>query len=519
MVEPFLIITVVVVSLLLLGAMVLVLIVFAHPDDKNAAYFPKVVTIAGLWLAFASLLVLPYDVAASKSSGGGGIRVDVLWQIVYIVLAVMLAFIIPYAFFYYENDQDEEAMEDAGMCEKQGCMALKYTLGLAVVLILLLVIMYAFLHNANIPVKRYAQLTNLVYPYDLPFSQMKNNQSSCSLSFNCVVSNFNWTIPVSFPLYVIAFLAFLGWFFFTLFLGVGFFALPLDLINEYRTRPTPISTKVYFEERTNLGGRAKKLIEIAEKLSIQLEKGGKSRGARRQENRDLKNFEKHYYYLKKDYQILYIAHQLKGGNPLVYIFKGFLGCIFICLSILWFIHIAIFVLPRKPYHPFLNEFFVDLESGIPSFPLFGVLAFALFAFYLLWCVVKGNFRLGVRFLIIKLYPMEVGNTLMNAFLFNTWIILLTSVPAVQFCITAFPIYAKNTQADVMFGTQIQYLDFFRYFFMNNVFIIAMLVICGITILILTVCPTNKAEQIEATLDRIAKNTNTSTSLQDALDDD
>ncbi len=27
----------------------------------------------------------------------------------------------------------------------------------------------------------------------------------------------------------------------------------------------------YFEERTNLGGRAKKLIEIAEKLSIQLE--------------------------------------------------------------------------------------------------------------------------------------------------------------------------------------------------------------------------------------------------------
>ncbi len=109
----------------------------------------------------------------------------------------------------------------------------------------------------------------------------------------------------------------------------------------------------------------------------------------------------HYYYLKKDYQILYIAHKLKGGNPLVYIFKGFLGCIFICLSILWFIHIAIYVLPRRPYHPFLNQFFIDLETGIPSFPLFGVLAFALFAFYLLWCVVKGNFRLGVRFLIIK----------------------------------------------------------------------------------------------------------------------
>ncbi len=32
-----------------------------------------------------------------------------------------------------------------------------------------------------------------------------------------------------------------------------------------------LSDRSYFEERTNLGGRAKKLIEIAEKLSIQLE--------------------------------------------------------------------------------------------------------------------------------------------------------------------------------------------------------------------------------------------------------
>lgn len=170
-------------------------------------------------------------------------------------------------------------------------------------------------------------------------------------------------------------------------------------------------------------------------------------------------------------------------------------------------------------HPFLNNFFVALTDNVPGFPLFGVLAFALWSFHLLFCVVKGNFRLGVRFLVIKLYPMEIGNTLMNAFLFNTWIILLTSVPAVQFCVQAFPVYTSGTEASIMFGTQIRYLTFFRYFFLNNVFIIAMLCLSGLTVLFLMICPRNRADEVENTLDRIAKNSNTKTGLKDALEED
>jgi LMBR1 domain-containing protein 1 len=269
-----------------------------------------------------------------------------------------------------------------------------------------------------------------------------------------VISKFTWEIPVSFPLYIVAFMAFLGWFFFTLFVGVGFIALPLDLLNEFRTRPEPMTTKTYFDERALLGGRTKTLLEIANKLSLEMEK--KHTGAKkRQETRDMRNLEKHYFYLKKDFQILTIAYKLRGGNPLEYFFKLVGGIIFGGISLSWWIHIAIYILPAKPVHPFLNNFFVALTENVPSFPLFGVLAFALWSFHLLFCVVKGNFRLGVRFLVFKLYPMEVGNTLMNAFLFNTWIILLTSIPAVQFCVEAFPIYTSDTQASVMFGTQVR----------------------------------------------------------------
>jgi hypothetical protein len=148
-------------------------------------------------------------------------------------------------------------------------------------------------------------------------------------------------------------------------------------------------------------------------------------------------------------------------SQLEYFAKLFLGILFGGISVSWFLHIVLYILPAKPVTPFLNNFFVSLTNDVPSFPLFGVLAFALWSFFLLFCVVKGNFRLGVRFLFIKLYPMEVGNTLMNAFLFNTWIIVLCSVPAVQFCVQAFPIYTADTQASVMFGSQVRQQNYWE----------------------------------------------------------
>jgi hypothetical protein len=40
-------------------------------------------------------------------------------------------------------------------------------------------------------------------------------------------------------------LAFIGWFFFMLFVGVGFMALPMDLLNDYRTRPKRMTSLEY----------------------------------------------------------------------------------------------------------------------------------------------------------------------------------------------------------------------------------------------------------------------------------
>jgi hypothetical protein len=51
---------------------------------------------------------------------------------------------------------------------------------------------------------------------------------------------------------------------------------------------------------------------------------------------------------------------------------------------------------------------------------------------------KGNFKFGLRiFIIFPIHPMKLGATMLNSFLFNVGLILLTSLATVQFCTNAF----------------------------------------------------------------------------------
>jgi len=90
------------------------------------------------------------------------------------------------------------------------------------------------------------------------------------------------------------------------------------------------------------------------------------------------------------------------------------------------------------------------------------------------------------------HPMEPNKTYMSSFLFNIALLLLCSIPVVQFSTEAFAEYARNTTALQVFGTQIRYMRFFSYFFENYVFIYAFLVMFFLTSLYLMCKPVNKA---------------------------
>lgn len=78
------------------------------------------------------------------------------------------------------------------------------------------------------------------------------------------------------------------------------------------------------------------------------------------------------------------------------------------LSLFWFLHIIIYVLPIQTpgvgtgLDLFLNTFF---ESTFQA-PIVGLVFYGLFTFWLLLCVIKGTIKLGLRFAFITIHPMK-----------------------------------------------------------------------------------------------------------------
>jgi len=172
------------------------------------------------------------------------------------------------------------------------------------------------------------------------------------------------------------------------------------------------------------------------------------------------------------------------------------------MSLTWVLHIVLFMLPNVPVTPFLNNLLIELS--VPGFPLFGVACFACYTFWLFLAALKGNFRFGMRFPLCRVYPMEVNNTLMNGFLANGWVMLICSFVVVQFSATAFPIYARDSSVDLIFGTQIRYMRFFKYFFETKLFLYALLVFVVVGLFWMCLVPRNEAKEVEAQLKDIMK---------------
>lgn len=61
----FLIVVTVVVAALAVLTALYILVHYMHPEDKNQAWFPKVVVIMGITLAIWTVLLFPLDAGAS----------------------------------------------------------------------------------------------------------------------------------------------------------------------------------------------------------------------------------------------------------------------------------------------------------------------------------------------------------------------------------------------------------------------------------------------------------------------
>jgi LMBR1 domain-containing protein 1 len=295
-------------------------------------------------------------------------------------------------------------------------------------------------------------------------------------------------------------LTFVGWFLFVCYGGIGLIAIPLDFVNAFKHRPRLLTKNAARNQRKGIMDQAADLISKGEALAgdmIAHREGGTHgwralRKRKREEAFEINRYRVLVEALEHDYERYEQCNPdnfRKHYNPLAP-FLYFFGALFSALlSLAWILHIILYTLMDPPVTPFLNDMFTWFDSW---FGLLGTIFVGVFAMYLLIAGIKGAWKFGTRFFLIKIRPMEVKKTLINSFLFNVALVLLIVMPVVQFTMAAFNMYARLTDADLIFGAQIKYLKFFRYFFANHVFIYALLGMSFLTLVYLSLCPSDRA---------------------------
>lgn len=122
--------------------------------------------------------------------------------------------------------------------------------------------------------------------------------------------------------------------------------------------------------------------------------------------------------------------------------------------------------------------------------------YSYFILYLVWAVVKGNAKFGIRIpMVIRFYPMKPNETWMNSFLFNIIMLLIASTGITQLATGCFPTYTRNTAIYNMYGLQVNYMRFYRYLYQYKVFGIAFVVWAGITLIYLLVTCNRKPKYL------------------------
>ncbi|KAL8039172.1 hypothetical protein ABFX02_10G017300 [Erythranthe guttata] len=463
---------------------VYLLVNYQHPDDANQAYFPKFVVVLGLSIAAISILMLPADVANRQAcrhaiyNGACNLTLPMkdLWLAIYIIDAILVFFVIPFAMFYYEGDQDKTVW-------KRVKSASLWVIVTAVVCALVLGILYGLIGKVDFTVRHLSSATE---PFTPSFNFSEGQQCiggtrQCSAYIANAASETTWTMRTTFPEYIVALATIAGSVLFTIFGGVGIACLPLGLIFSFVRRPKAVITRSqYIKEATELGKKARELKKAADALHQEERSGNKGRKWRK----NVKSVEKEVLLLEEDVKSLEEmypqgekAETSWAMTVLGYLAKLVLGVIGLIVSVAWIAHIVIYLLIDPPLSAFLNEVFIKLDD---IWGLLGTAAFAFFCFYLLLAVIAGAMMLGLKLVFITIHPMKWGATLMNSFLFNVGLILLSSISVIQFRATAFGYYAQATAAQEIFGHTLQSLRGIKYLYKYNVFQIGFIVLAGLT---------------------------------------
>ena len=495
MIDVLTIIMMIIVGIILLIANFYILIYFSHPDDRSSCsgWFLKILVLIGLTLAWFQVLLLPLDVNNIRTFGSG-LNMKVLWYILFISIMVYVLILFPISSSYYETD------EDWSCCEKI-THSLSWFLVYIIFFGVLSLVLYFTIGKAEIPINSITCNYNdfIITPSNIDISKLNNITKICNISEDKFLE-----IKVSYIVYAIAILSFVSWIVFSFFGGIGLAAVPLDFFYDFCTRPKSMIG-------TNLKKRKKILFRELEELKLlgneltEMEQRGANHrcfifGERRRYDNKKHEYVARYALAEEEFHIVNASIESKLKNNCVVLCYYCLipfGVISSIFTVLWLIQFCcsyFYIKNGRPGYPFLSYLLIFFQDESVSFLSFFI--FALLCLYLLFCLIKGNFKFGVRILCCwSIHPMKKDKTYMNSFIFNVSLILLGSCAITQFCTDCLYDYVSFTDIDSMFNVMIKNLKFFYIFYKYHIFQYIFFGVFVLSFVYLIIRPTDRRKPI------------------------
>ena len=495
MIDVLTIIMMIIVGIILLIANFYILIYFSHPDDRSSCsgWFLKILVLIGLTLAWFQVLLLPLDVNNIRTFGSG-LNMKVLWYILFISIMVYVLILLPISSSYYETDEDWSCGEKITHSLSWFLVYIIFFGGLSLVL-------YFTIGKAEIPINSITCNYNdfIITPSNIDISKLNNITKICNISEDKFLE-----IQVSFIVYAIAILSFVSWIVFSFFGGIGLAAVPLDFFYDFCTRPKSMIG-------TNLKKRKKILFRELEELKLlgneltEMEQRGANHrcfifGERRRYDNKKHEYVARYALAEEEFHIVNASIESKLKNNCVVLCYYCLipfGVISSIFTVLWLIQFCcsyFYIKNGRPGYPFLSYLLIFFQDESVSFLSFFI--FALLCLYLLFCLIKGNFKFGVRILCCwSIHPMKKDKTYMNSFIFNVSLILLGSCAITQFCTDCLYDYVSFTDIDSVFNVMIKNLKFFYIFYKYHIFQYVFFGVFVLSFVYLIIRPTDRRKPI------------------------
>jgi LMBR1 domain-containing protein 1 len=271
----------------------------------------------------------------------------------------------------------------------------------------------------------------------------------------------------------------------------------MDFFISFCNRPKSLSSDEINERKKNLLKEIEEIKLLGDEVD-EMEKSGVQKkffftSSKRKYNRIKNEFVSRFALAQKEFEIV----NKDKINDLAVVFYYLLiplGVLTSILTILWIIQFIcsyFYILKDgRPGYPFLSYLLIFFQDHDVSFLSFAI--FSLLTLYLLFCVIKGNFKFGVRILCCwSVHPMKKGKTYMNSFLFNISLILLGSMAITQFVSDCLSDYVAFTDVDALFNSIIKNLRFFKYFYRYHIFQYILFVVFVLCFIYLICRPVDK----------------------------